>query len=77
MRSLIRAVLVGMAVGNIAALWAQEWGFSAAQKFTAIAVCAILAEDIVATLLDFGRRFRADPAAALESVREIIRGRKP
>lgn len=72
---IVRDVLVGLLVGHLAAMWVWDApGLSQGEKGSVVAVCAILAADIVVALLSLGRKFREDPLALLE----LIRGwRKP
>lgn len=65
-----RGVLVGCLVGYLAALWVWNAAdLSPGQKGSVVAVCAILAEDILVALLALGRKLREDPLALLDMIR--------
>jgi uncharacterized membrane protein YczE len=65
-----RDVLVGLFVGMLAneVVWELP-NWTSGEKCVAIAVCAILAADIVSALLAFGRKLREDPMIIIETIR--------
>lgn len=70
----VRGVLVGVFVGYLAGAYVYDLAsMSDGEKGIAIAVSAILAEDLFVAVLSVGRRIRENPMAVFE----LIRGRKP